>query len=232
VRIWLFTPDLRLHSVSPQVNSTFILPASPTTTLVPVARGLVRLTMPAPGRPGHATQHLEPDTSLGRHVTTEGSGWAKALDGRVLVDLDHPGGYDYHIVVAGHPSVRYGNQHFAEPAAVAGDSLWFVNGLKLVRLNSDLKPTTPGFVTADKATREVTDVWSAGGTIWVATVAAKHGLFCFPAQSQDGPVVSLHVPGYPWALTAAGQTVYVLTSKRAGQGPKKLTSYQVPPACR
>jgi len=241
VRIWLLSPDLRLHSIGPKVQSTFALPVSPTTALVPVAGGLLRLTMPAPGQPGHATEHLEPGTGLGRGVMTLGLGWAQVLDGRVAVDLSDNDGYDYHVVIAGHPSLRVGNQSIPQSATVAGGSLWFANGLgrPLVRLNGQLKPTTPGFVTADPILQHVGSVWSAGGTIWVESLRFKHFLsfgahsfVCFPAQSQDGPVVTLPVHGYVWGLAAAGRTLYVITTRSSKGSPTSITSYPVPAACR
>jgi hypothetical protein len=249
VKVWLFSPDLKVSSVSMTVQSSILVPVSRTTALVPVARGLLRLTMPAPGEPGHASRRLEPGTSLGRGASTMPDGWAKELDGRVVVDLAENDGYDYHVVIAGRPGLRYGDQGSAQAAAVAGDSLWFANGLTrpLVRLNSQLKPTTPGFVTADPVLKNVSDIWSAGGAIWVSAVHVSvvggrqtltpdllgpHALFCFPAQSQDGPVVSMPVRGYPWAVAAAGRTVYVLTSRQGNSLPDEVASYQEPAACR
>jgi hypothetical protein len=241
VRIWLLSPDLRLRSIGPKVQSSFSLPVGPTTALVPVAGGLLRLTMPAPGQPGHATEHLEPGTSLGRGVMALGLGWAEVLDGRVAVDLPDNDGYDYHVVIAGHPSLRYGNQKIPQAAAAAGDSLWFVNtlGRPLVRLNAQLRPTTPGFVTADPVLQHVGSVWSAAGTIWVDSVRltrslsfGAHSLVCFPAQSGDGPVVTLPVHGYVWDLAAAERTVYVATTRSQNGSSTSITSYPVPAACR
>jgi hypothetical protein len=241
VKTWLLSPDLQRHSIGPKVQSTFILPVSRTTALIPVAAGLLKLTMPAPGQPGHATERLEPGTGLGRGVMTLGLGWANMLDGRVAVDLADNDGYDYHVVIAGHPSFRYGNQNIPQTAAVAGGSLWFANGLArpLVRLNGQLEPTTPGFVTADPALQHVGYVSSADGTIWVQSLRFRqfltfgaHSLVCFPAQSQDGPVVTLPVHGYIWELAAAGRTVYVTTSRSANGSPRSITSYPVPAACR
>jgi hypothetical protein len=241
VRIWLLSPDLRLHSIGPKVQSSFSLPVGPTTALVPVAGGLLRLTMPAPGQPGHATEHLEPGTSLGRGVMPLGLGWAQVLDGRVAVDLPDNDGYDYHVVIAGHPSLRYGNQNIPQTAAVAGDSLWLANGLgrPLVRLNAQLMPMTPGFVTADPVLQHVGWVFSAAGTIWVESLRVRHllsfgahSLVCFPAQSEDGPVVTLPVHGYVSGLAAAGRTAYLLTTRSQDGSPTSITSYPVPAACR
>ena len=241
VTTWLLSPDLRRQSVSPKVQSTFILPVSRTTALIPVTAGLLKLTMPAPGQAGHATERLEPGTGLGRGVMPLGLGWADALDGRVAVDLPDNDGYDYHVVIAGHPSLRYGNQNIPQSAAIAGDSLWIANGLgrPLVRLNGQLEPTTPGFVSADPALQHVGSVSSADGTIWVESMRFRHfltfgahSLVCFPAQSQDGPVVTLPVHGYVWEVAAAGRTVYVTTSRSANGLPRSITSYPVPAACR
>jgi hypothetical protein len=241
VRTWLLSPDLQRRSIGPKVQSTFILPVSRTTALIPVAAGLLKLMMPAPGQAGHATEHLEPGTSLGRGVMTLGTGWAYALDGRVAVDLPENNGYDYHVVIAGHPSLRYGNQNIPQAAAIAGGSLWFANGLgrPLVRLNGQLELTTPGFVKADPVLQHVSSVWSAHRTIWVESLRFKHFLsfgahsfVCFPAQSQDGPVVTLPVHGYVWGLSAAGQTVYLMTTRSSNSTPTSITSYPVPAACR
>jgi hypothetical protein len=234
VRTWLLSPDLLLRSTGPKVQSTFILPVSRTTALIPVAGGLLKLTMPAPGGPGRATQHLEPGTSLGRSVMTLGSGWAKMLDGRVAVDLPDSDGYDYHVVIAGHASIRYGSQELPQAATVDGGSLWFANGPNrpLVRLNGQLELTTPGFVTADPALHKVSAVWSAGGTIWAANQTARNSLVCFPAQSQDGPVVTVPVHGFVWGLATAGRTVYLMTTRSLNGTPRAITSYPVPAACR
>jgi hypothetical protein len=241
VRIWLLSPDLRLHSIGPKVQSTFFLPVGPTTALVPVAGGLLRLTMPAPGQPGHVTEHLEPGTGLGRGVMTLGLGWAQVLDGRVAVDLPDNDGYDYHVVIAGHPSLRYGNENIPQTAAVGGDSLWFANGLgrPLIRLNALLTPTTPGFVTADPVLQHVGAIFSAAGTIWVESLRFRHflsfgvhSLVCFPARSQDGPVVTLPVHGYVWGLAATGRTAYVMTTRSSNGSATSITSYPVPAACR
>ncbi|HUC27001.1 MAG TPA: hypothetical protein VMA73_30265 [Streptosporangiaceae bacterium] len=249
VKTWLLSPDLRLRSIGPKVASTFLEPVSRTTALIPVEGGLLELTMPPPGRPGHATEQREPGTGLGHAVMTTGLGWATVLDGRVAVDLPDNDGYDYHVVIAGHPGVKYGNANTPQPAAVAGDSLWFANGLgrPLVRLNGQLKPTTPGFVAADPVLKHVgaadildgSGLWSADATIWVASLdvrhslaSARHSLMCFPAQSQDGPVVTMPVHGYVWGLAEAGQTVYLTTSRSLNGTPTSVTSYPVPAACR
>jgi hypothetical protein len=249
VKTWLLSPDLRLRSIGPKVASTFLVPVSRTTALIPVAGGLLKLTMPPPGRPGHPTEELEPGTDLGHGVMTTGLGWANVLDGRVAVDLPDNDGYDYHVVIAGHPGIKYGNANTPQPAAIAGDSLWFANGLgrPLVRLNGQLKPTTPGFVTADPVLKHVgaadiftgAGLWSVDGTIWVASlnvthslVSARHSLMCFPAQSHDGPVVTMSVHGYVWELAEAGQTVYLTTSRSLNGTPTSVTSYPVPAACR
>ena len=55
---------------------------------------------------------------------------------------------------------------------------------------------------------------------------------CFPAQSQDGPVVTMPVHGYVWGLAEAGQTVYLTTSRSLNDTPTSVTSYPVPAACR
>jgi hypothetical protein len=241
VRTWLLSPDLQRRSIGPKVQSTFILPVSRTTALVPVAAGLLKLTMPAPGEAGQATEQLEPGTSLGRGIMTLGSGWAYALDGRVAVDVPDNDDYDYHVVIAGHPSHRYGNQDIPQSAAVAGDSLWFANGLgrPLVRLNGQLELTTPGFVKADPVLQHVSSVSSADGAIWVVSLRFKrfsslgpHSFVCFPAQSQDGPVVTLPVHGYVWGVAAAGRTVYLMTTRSSNSTPTSITSYPVPAACR
>lgn len=238
-RVWLLSPDLRLHSAGPKVPSTFLLPVSRTTALVPIARGLVELRMPAPGMPGHATEHLEPGTSLGHGVRTTALGWAKVLDGRVAVDLADIDGYDYHVVIAGHPSLRFGDNTIPQSATVAAGSLWLSNGSNraLVRLNGQLQPTTPRFVTADPVLRKVQAVWSADGTIWVSTGSARHSLLCFAADSQHGPVVTVHVRGYVWGLpagleAATSRTVYVSTARSPQDAARTISSYPVPAACR
>ncbi len=233
VRLWLYSPDLRLRTKGPPVQSTFMLPVSATTALVPVARGLLQVHMKPPGEIGY-TEHLESGTSLGRGISVMGTGWAVELDGRVAVDLPDSSNYDYHVEIAGQPSIRYGDQNIPQAAAVAGNSLWFAEGYRspLVELNGDLQPTTPGFVTADPVLKKVVDVFSAGGTIWVTTLNARHPLVCFATDSQDGPVVTLPLHGFVMDLAAEGRTVYIESSRTQLGNPRTITSYPVPAACR
>jgi hypothetical protein len=233
VTLRLYSPDLRLRSIGPYVQSTLMVPVGPTTALVPVARGLLEIRInPIDG--SHWTDHLLPGTGLGRGAMITGLGWAVGLDGRVAVNLPDNRAHDYYVVIAGHPSLRYTNHNSEQGAAVAGDSLWLATGYNgpLVRLNSQLKPTTPGFVTGDPVLQKVMDVWSADGTVWVATQKAGHSLVCFAANSQDGPVVTVAVHGFVHGLADVGRTVYVESTRTLTGNPRTITSYPVPAACR
>jgi hypothetical protein len=219
------------------VQSTFILPVGRTTALVPVARGLLALRMPAPGAAGHPAVHLEPGTSLGAGAVTEALGVAISLAGRVVVELANSSNLnDYYFVIAGDPRQRFGNAMVPHPAAVAAGSLWSITGASLsgslVRLNDELRPTTPGFVNSSRVLKNVDGVLSHGDTIWVIRHVNSASLACFPAQSPDGPVVTLPVKGYVFLAAAEGRTVYVTTMTRGGNPGRTVTSYPVPAACR
>ncbi len=238
VRVWLFSAGLQQHSVGPWVQSTFLLPISRTMALVPVARGLLRLQMPAPGTAGHASQYLEPGTSLGAGAVTEALGAAVPLDGRVAVEVTNNSNPDqYYFVIAGHPGTRFDTGSSNYPAAVADGSLWTVTGgiedASLVRLNAELEPTTPGFITSSRLLkRDVLNVTSYGDTVWVSRNTGKDALACFSASSA-GPIVTLPVKGYAFIVAAAGRTVYVVTDKTLSSNPgRTVTSYPVPAACR
>ncbi len=237
VKVWLFSADLRSHSVSPWVQSTFLLPISRTVALVPVPRGLLRLRMPAPGEAGHASQYLEPATSLGAGAQTEATGVAVRLDGQVVVELTNNSNLNqYYFVIAGHPGIRRNTWSLPYPAAVADGSLWsmagsFLDG-SLIRLNAELKPTTPSFAKTNPVLNHIIGVSSHGDTVWVTRNTARDSLACFSASS-DGPVVTMPVKGYVTFAAAAGRTVYVVTSKTLSSSPgRTVTSYPLPAACR
>lgn len=235
-RIWLLSPDLRLRSVGPVVPSSDILPVTRTTAVVPVAQGLLELHMPAPGTAGHATEHLEPGTSLGAGVKTTG-GLVVSVGGRVVVELtSNSNPNQYYFVVAGHPGTRGDSWSVPVSAAAADGSLWSMTGPllhgSLVRLNAELKPTTPSFAKTNPALKNITGVWSYGDTVWVSRNSGTNSLACFSASSA-GPVVTLPVTGHVVFMAAAARTVYVITAKTATSLPgRTVTSYPVPAACR
>jgi hypothetical protein len=232
---WLFTPDLRMHSVGPAPGLDTILPVGPTTALVPVPQGLDELQMPTPGRTGRGTSRLEPGTSLGSGANLSSAGsYAAVIGGLVAVEVSNSSGRDYHLVIAGHASLRYGDSSNPMPFTVSDGSVWLVTGSSspLVRLNGELKPTTPGFVLASKPLAKAEVVWSYGSTVWASTAARGHSLVCFAAGSQDGPVVTMPVQGNVSFLAADGRAVYVSTTSRGAQAPLTVRSYPVPAACR
>jgi hypothetical protein len=235
---WLFSPDLRLRSVGPAPAALdTILPVGPTTALVPVPQGLMKLQMPAPGRAGRGTSRLEPGTGLGAGANLSSAGfYAGIVAGRVAVEVSNSSGHDYHLVIAGDPNVRYSDNDSNNPMpfTVSDGSVWLVTGPSnpLVRLNAGLKPTTPGFVRASTLLAKAENVWSYGGTVWVSTAVAGHSLVCFAAGSQHGPVVTMPVTANVAFLAADARAVYVSTTSRAAQAALTVRSYPVPAVCR
>jgi hypothetical protein len=73
--------------------------------------------MPAPGRPGGASQHREGGARLGKRDTTPF--WSGLLGGRVAALVAGPNGRDGHVVIAGSPGLRFGGSARAQISAVA-----------------------------------------------------------------------------------------------------------------
>ena len=239
---WLFSPDLRRHSTGPGGDTYALLPVSRTTALTPGQYGLTVVRMPLPGRPGRGVDHLEPRTSLGQPRNTAPGISAVSLDGRVVAQVTNGYGFDSHLVIAGHPRTTFGGRA-AEQAgyiATSGGSVWVqtfaVHGQyatsfgQLVRVDSNLHPTTPEAILDSPVLARTEEVWAAGDTVFAATAAPGHALVCFAAGSRIGPVTSLPVRGPVTALAASGGTAYVTTTPRDALSGT-VTSYPVPATC-
>jgi hypothetical protein len=242
--IWLLRPDLRLHSAIGGIQTSTILPIGRTTALIPDQNGLVRVHMPAPGQTGLATARLEPGTSLGPRPGPAPGVWAGLLDGRVVAQVTNGYGLDSHLVIAGQPGRRFGGTPQRQVGAVAstGSSLWVqlfavkdnnaASSGPLVRLDGQLRETTPKFVKGSSVLTRSESVWSEGSTIWVASAARGHSLVCFAARSPNGPVTTLPLSGQVAALAATPGTVYVTSTPPHTYDSFTVTSYPVPVACR
>jgi hypothetical protein len=242
--LWLMSPDLRLRSAYGAVQSSIILPVSRTTALIPTQYGLLTVRMPAPGQPGRGTAHRDPGTSVGPGLNTAPNTWAGYLNGRVAVLATNGYGYDSHVVIAGQPSIRFGGSLRQQAGYVisTGSSLWVSTFVihnssadasgPLVRLNGQLRPTTPEFVRASPVLARTKEIWADGDTVWAATAAPGHTLVCFAAGSAMGPVVTLPVSGQVVALAATRDTVYVSTQRSQTNGARAVARYPVPASCR
>lgn len=236
---WLLSPDLRLRSSYPGLAESPIVPVSRTTAFAVTQYGLITVRMPAPGQPGHAGQEVDPGTSIGPGQNTAPGVWAGLLDGRLVAQVTNGYGFDSHLVVAGNPGRTFGGSALYQAGSVTstGSSLWVEmfavrnsnadSSGPLVRLDGQLRPTTPASVRSSPVLSRTENVWSDGNTIWVATAARGHSLVCFTAGSRIGPVSTLPVSGQVAALAATPDTVYVTTTPQLN-----VMSYPVPRACR
>ncbi len=243
--LWLLSPDLRLHSALGGFEATSVLPATKTsawiTSMYLPHRGLLRVHMPAPGHPGTASAVSEPDTNLGQESPAN---WSGQLGGRIAVFVNDPAGNDGHLVLAGSPNVGFGLPQTQISAMTStGNALWVSTDAgdrgeasyqgPLVRLDTRLRPTTPGPVRTSPILARSEDVWSAGHTIWVATGVPGHALVCFTAGSSIGPLTSLPVSGEVLSLAATATTVYVTAGPPGSStAPSSIVSYPVPASCR
>lgn len=241
----LFSPDLAARTTDASLGGLDpVMPTSRLTALSPTQYGLLELRMPAPGQPGRALQRLIPGTSLGPSQNTAPGLWAGLLDGRVVVRVTNGYGYDSHLVIAGQPGRTFGGdlEHQVEWVASTGTALWAqMIAIKnsyadssgpLVRLDGQLRATTPRFIQRNAALAKTEDVWSSGDTVWAATSVRGHSLVCFSSSSQVGPVITVQARGSVATLAGASGTVYVTTVFGDSYGPSVITSYAIPPACR
>jgi len=241
--IWLLTPDLRVHSTLAGIVTSTILPIGRTTALIPTQYGLLRVHLPAPGQSGRASQHLEAGTGVGPPLNTAPGVWTGWLDGRAVAQVTNGYGLDSHLVIAGEPGRTFGGalQQQVGAVAIAAGSLWVqLFAVKdnnaaasgpLVRLDGQLRATTPAFIRDNSVLTRSESVWSEGSTIWVASAARSHSLVCFAAGSQIGSLTTLPVSGHVAALAATPDTVYV-TALGNSHGNVNVMSYPVPGACR
>lgn len=197
--------------------------------------------MPPPGQRGRTRQHLEAGTGLGPPLNTAPGVWAGLLDDRVVVQVTNGYGLDSHLVIAGRLSRTFGGAQRHQVGAVTstGSSLWVqLFAVKdnnaaasgpLVRLDGQLRETTPTFVQDSSVLSRSESVWSSDDTVWVSTAARGHSLVCFNAGRQAGPVTTVPVSGHVAVLAMSGATVYVGTESH---GTTTITDYPVPAACR
>jgi hypothetical protein len=241
--VWLLSPDLGKHSALGGGAVRSITPISRTVAWVPEQYGLARLSMPAPGSPGQATDVLEPGTSLGPPLNTA-PGVAIPMGSQVVVQVTNGYGLHGHLVVAGQPSLTYGGdaQTAIWGVTKVGSSLWAISGSNannfggaVIRLDSALQPTTPVAIRDNPVLAQVAAVWSQGDTVWMAlgpeSWEGGHSVACFRAGARIGPVQRLPVTGQVAALAATGDTVYVSAAPPGGYATG-ITAYRVPEACR
>ncbi len=241
----LFSPGLAARATSASLGGLGpVVPTSRQTALAPSQYGLLEVRMPAPGQPGRASQRLVPGTSLGPSQNTAPGVWAGLLDGRVAVQVTNGYGYDSHLVIAGQPGRTFGGdlQHQVEWVASTGSALWAqmiaiknsyaASSGPLVRLDGQLRATTPMFVQRNAALAKTEDVWSGGSTVWAATGVRGHSLVCFSSSAQAGRVITVQASGSVSTVAATSSTVYVAAVQGDSYGPSVVTSYAVPPACR
>lgn len=200
--------------------------------------------MPAPGQQGVASVRQERDSRLGAGLTTAPGNWAGLLDGRVAVQVTNGYGYGSHLVIAGEPGVTFGGAPQQQVGAVAraGDSLWaqtfaITNSRvalrgPLVRLDGQLRPTTPVSILRNPVLARSENVWSAGSAVWVSTRAPGHALVCFATRSAAGPVITVRADGTIASVVATPGTAYVTTLTGVSRGRSVVTSYPIPAACR
>jgi hypothetical protein len=240
--LWLLSPDLRKHSID-LAGSYPVVPTGPTTALTVTPRGVVSITVPAPGQPGRTASRLLPGTrSLGKAYEFT---WAGLLGGRLAVQETTSRGRSSRLVIAGRPGIGFGGspQREVETATTIGSSLWATTydsridttapfWGRLVQLDRNLQVITPTTIEANPLLRKVEIVWSVGNTVWVTTARSRLALACFTDDGQPGPVVAMRVTGRVVFLAESGTTIYVTTEQLNGNGRWAVTSYPVPAACR
>jgi hypothetical protein len=234
-RVWLLSADLLRRSAGPVEDAQTIVPTGRTTAWTVSPRGLVALALPSPGNPGRGTQRVEPGTGLGPRTNVEVAGPAEAVGGNVAVEVSGKafiGG----LVIAGHPAIRFGGgkQTQIYRMTSGGDSLWavtiprydvaFPTYGQLIRLNAQLKPTTPASVTTDNpAFATIGGIAYEGGALWVWT--GSTGLYCVAADRVT------QLPYFGWPDVVISGTAYFATVQGDNQG-WLITSKPVPAACR
>jgi hypothetical protein len=240
----LLSADLASRSMDTSIGGSPVLPTGRLAALTPDQYGLFEVQMPAPGQAGRASHHLEPGTSLGPPLNTAPLAWAGLVDGHVVAQVTDGYGYHIHLVIAGQPTRTFGGALDDEVGAVTstGTAIWVQTFTirnsyaaafgPLVRLDGQLRVTTPSFVRRSPVLAKATGVWSAGNTIWVATGAVGHALVCFSASNQSARVITVQPVGAVATLTATADTAYVISTEGTTAGPSNVTSYPVPAGCR
>ncbi len=242
--ILLLSPDLGRRATAGSPAPGPLVPTSRQTALTAAPYGVLEVHMPVPGQPGVASVRQEPNSRLGAGLTTAPGNWAGLLDGRVAVQVTNGYGYGSHLVIAGEPGRTFGGdlQHQVGAVTSAGDSLWaqtfaITNSRvalrgPLVRLDGQLRPTTPVSIQRNPVLAKSENVWSAGSAVWVSTRAPGHALVCFATRSAAGPVITVRASGRVAAVAATPGTAYVTTLTGVSRGRSVVTSYPIPAACR
>jgi hypothetical protein len=243
--VWLLSPDLRLRSGVDLGTRRYrgappfdVLPTGADTAVLTADQGLATLRLPPPGQPGAAIMRWGPQIPGSRQIHGVPVQLA-ASAGRIAVRV---GSDDAHGLITftapGSPVFRPSPADGVGGLAVGAHGLWtaiftrngdFTKGL--LRLDDQLKPTTPRSIGRDRLfTNEgVQDIVTLGNAVWVI-LAGSPSLACFADRgAQAGPVVALHARGVAGgsiaAIAAIGNTLYVLD-------PSGVSSYRVPAACR
>jgi hypothetical protein len=247
--VLLLRPDLTERSTDTSLDGGPVVPTSRQAALAPTQYGLLDVRMPAPGQPGRASQRLVPGTGLGPSLNTAAGAWAGMLGGRVVVQVTDGYGMHSHMVIAGQPRHTFGGATAYQTGAVTstGRELWVemfavkdsnaASSGPLVRVDTQLRATTPAYIQHSAVLAHTEGVWSSGDTVWAATGARGHALVCFSSRSQVGPVITLQASGSIAGVAATASTVYVTTVQGDSTvtpafGPSLVTSYPVPAACR
>jgi hypothetical protein len=242
--IMLLSPDLGRHATAGSPGPGPLVPTSQQTALTAAPYGVLEVQMPAPGQPGVASVREERDSRLGAGLTTTPGNWTGLLDGRVAVQVTNGYGYGSHLVIAGEPGVTFGGDPQQQVVAVAkaGDSLWALTfAIKnsrvalrgpLVRLDGQLRATTPISIQRNPVLARSENVWSAGSAIWVSTGVPGQALVCFATRSAAGPVITVRARGPIASVVATPGTAYVTTLTGLAHGRSVVTSYPIPAACR
>jgi hypothetical protein len=257
--VWLLSPDLTLRSGVNlnarryrAVTPHDLLPTGEDTAIVATGRGLATLHLPLPGEPGSAVLRWLPPVR-GIHRVRGATVGLAAFAGRVAVELDNDVGQGL-ISLAGSPSAEFlppGMNSAGLPpgryvrgadrlGVIAGSSggLWTTlftdkgRSLGLIRLDTELMPSTPSSIRDNPAFKRAQEVVTLGSVEWVMLSRPKVPLACFTDRGgQVGPVATLHLRPEPArnagvsSIATVGDTLYVL-------GKVGVASYPIPVACR
>ena len=171
------------------------------------------------------------------------SGWSGRLDGRMAANVNIGGPNNDildHLIIVGRPAIRFGGgTRFARsslwlaPAARSGPitsrygrSEPPVGSGPLVRLDAYLRVTTPQSIKASAVLARATELWSAGGAVWIAT-ALPRSLARLLQRQRSARTRHPGVRRRP-GRGARGRGRHYLTSARCSHAPYVVRSYRVP----
>jgi|GEM_PF-1378686 hypothetical protein len=236
--VWLFNADLIRRSELSGFGPVDLLPTSADTALAANQTYLMLVRMPPPGTQGKATAHYD-------KAATINSQWAvnalAPLADRIAAQVTNGYGYHSQVLIAGQPRLRYGGGPSQQIGSIAAqdNGLWAVaasngnpNVGELIRLSPDLRLITPAAVSTNAILRQSEQVWSSGGTVWVATASAKHPLVCFGYNGQMGAIATITYYGSPVALAVEGNTVYVTLAGNEAYETSGVLAYPIPAPCQ